>query len=272
MCLLYIFIFFIAFYGQIYPSARCMPPQPRGVHLNKSATIIDMSQRSQWQTQVVQTLARIQAARRQAQGPLAPELAQVQAYQRARLAHTYADFLAGEATAPAARFFLDELYCNVEVAQQRDADVSRIVPLMARVLPQMALDAVADALNLEALSAQLDYAMAQQHAAQGSANRIIDAPLYQTLYRQVGQAPQRALQLQLLERTGRTLAQAVRLPLIRPTLGMMEMPARAAGLTRLHSFLAHGLDAFKRLPDVNYFLSSIQQRETALMQSLLAEQ
>jgi hypothetical protein len=230
-----------------------------------------MAERLQWQTKVVQTLARMQSVRTNIAAPVEQALVQVQTYQRARLAQTYADFLANPATQPAARFFLDELYCTAQVAQQRDADVSRIVPLMARVLPQMALDAVGDALSLDALSAQLDCAMAQQHAAQGDAQRTVDEVHYKHLYRQVGRADERATQLQLLERTGCTLAQAVRLPLIRPTLAMMEVPARAAGLMRLHSFLAHGLDAFKRLPNVNHFLSSIQAREQALMQALLKE-
>jgi hypothetical protein len=228
-----------------------------------------MAERSQWQNKVVQTLARIQALRTQMAAPIEQALAQVQTYQRARLAQTYADFLADTATQPAARFFLDELYCSAQVAQQRDADVGRIVPLMARVLPQVALDAVGDALSLDALSAELDHAMAQQHAAQGDGQRPIDEAHYKHLYRQVGRTEQRTQQLQLLERTGRTLAQAVRLPLIRPTLGMMEVPARAAGLMRLHSFLANGLQAFKSLPDVSHFLGSIQSRETALMQFLL---
>jgi hypothetical protein len=230
-----------------------------------------MSARSQWQNRVVETLARIHAARGDVHPDIAPALAQVQAYQRARLMQTYADFLADAATRPAARFFLDELYSTVEVAEQRDADVGRIVPLMAKVLPQVALDAVGDALTLDGLSAEMDYEMAQAHAASGAVNRPVNEAQYARLYRTVGQRAVREKQLKLLDRTGQTLAQAVKLPLIRPTLSMMEVPARAAGLLRLHSFLAHGLDAFRRLPDVQFFLRTINQRETALMRALFEQ-
>jgi hypothetical protein len=229
-----------------------------------------MSARSQWQTKIIDTLARIHAARGDVHPDIAPALAQVQAYQRARLMQTYADFLQNPATRPAARFFLDELYSTAEVAEQRDADVGRIVPLMAKVLPQVALDAVGDGLTLDSLSAELDYKMAQAHAQDGDADRNVTEKVYARLYRTVGERATREQQLKLLDRTGQTLAQAVRLPLIGPTLSMMEVPARAAGLMRLHSFLAHGLDAFKRLPDVQFFLRTINQRETALMQALFA--
>jgi hypothetical protein len=241
-----------------------------GTHqiIENSVTIIDMNARTQWQTHVAQTLEQIAQARGDAAAPVRAALAKVQAYQRSRLAQTYQEFLAQPATRPAARFFLDELYCSADVAEQRDADVERIVPLMAKVLPQVALDAVGDALSLDALSAGLDHAMA--HALLDSGKQTVDEALYATLYRQVGRQQERQEQLALLNRTGKTLAQAVKLPLIRPTLAMMEMPARAAGLLRLHTFLAHGLTAFKQLPDPALFLRTIGQSEAELMQNLFA--
>jgi hypothetical protein len=229
-----------------------------------------MSKRGEWQQHVAQTLRHIHAVRGDANVATRAALAHVQRYQRARLAQTYADFLADPNIKPAALFFLDELYCSADVAEQRDADVERIVPLMAKVLPQVALDAVGDALSLDAMSADLDESMARALNAQAGGPRVLDAALYAKLYRAVGQPDARAQQLQLLDRTGKTLAQAVRLPLIRPTLSMMEVPARAAGLLRLHTFLAHGLDAFRQLPDPGLFLRSIYQRETALMQQLFS--
>jgi hypothetical protein len=226
-----------------------------------------MSKRAQWQEHVASTLQRIHTVRTDVGVPIRTALGQVQTYQRERLAQTYAQFLANREIEPAAKFFLDELYCSAEVAEQRDADVERIVPLMAKVLPQVALDAVGDALSLDALSADLDHAMAQALLARAD-SAAVDAGVYGQLYRAVGRAQDRAEQLMLLDRTGHTLAQAVRLPLIRPTLAMMEVPARAAGLLRLHTFLAHGLDAFKRLPDPQLFLQTINERETALMRAL----
>ncbi|MGL4575458.1 MAG: FFLEELY motif protein [Burkholderiaceae bacterium] len=229
-----------------------------------------MSKRAEWQTHVAQTLERIHVVRGDAAPQVRRALARVQAYQRSRLAQTYEDFLADARIKPAALFFLDELYCTADVAEQRDADVERIVPLMAKVLPQVALDAVGDALSLDAMSADLDHAMAHVLLTQHGDAAQVDEDLYGELYRAVGQPEEREQQLTLLDRTGKTLAQAVRLPLIRPTLAMMEMPARAAGLLRLHTFLAHGLDAFKKLPDPALFLRTIKQRETALMRAIFA--
>jgi hypothetical protein len=222
--------------------------------------------RAEWQSRLLNELAALQQLR-VAEGELAASLTQLQSWQRARLAQTYADQLADPATEPAGRFFLEQLYCPADQAAQRDADVQRIVPTLAKLLPEVALQAIGDAVSLDLLSAELDVEMVRTLAR-------LRLPLtetnYGTAYASLGRAADRQRQIDLTRRCGELLAQAVKLPLIMPTVKMMELPAKAAGLQRLHTFLVQGLVAFKKLPSPKAFLDVIEGRETGLMRAWLA--
>ncbi|HET7772342.1 MAG TPA: hypothetical protein VFK82_00800 [Burkholderiaceae bacterium] len=222
--------------------------------------------RAEWQSRLLNELAALQQLR-VAEGELAASLMQLQSWQRARLARTYADQLAEPATEPAGRFFLEQLYCPADQAAQRDADVQRIVPTLAKLLPEVALQAIGDAVSLDLLSADLDVALTRTLER---ARLPLDDTSYARAYATLGRPADRQRQIDLTRRCGELLAQAVKLPLIMPTVKMMELPARAAGLQRLHTFLVQGLVAFKALPSPQAFLDVIESRETALMQGWLA--
>ena len=95
--------------------------------------------------------ARIDAPSREAR-------ARLRAWQQARLEKTHADLLASPRFHDAARFFLDDLYGPKEFAQ-RDDDIARIVPTLVKLLPTAALATLAQAIELDALSEELDAAL-----------------------------------------------------------------------------------------------------------------
>ncbi len=229
-----------------------------------------MNWRNQWQTKVHGHLLDLQQLRAPDIPGLALALQAVQDFQSQRLASTYADLLLDPGTEPAARFFLDELYCPASRAQSRDADVNRIVPIMSRMLPRLALEAIGDAVELDLISAGLDLALAQEWLAFGVAGPIT-VENYAQMYRIAGQLDARVRQIELVTECGDRLAKVVKMPLISPTLAMMEMPARAAGLQRLHQFLHVGFAAFKHLPSPQAFIDTVRRRETALMRSWLGD-
>ena len=51
---------------------------------------------------------------------------------------------------------------------------------------------------------------------------------------------------------------------------MMRQPARLSGLSALHDFLERGFVAFRKMGNATEFLSTIDTRERALMERLLA--
>ena len=91
---------------------------------------------------------------------LANSLSALRAWQAERLANSFAEFLADPATRPAAAFFLSDLYGDADFLQ-RDLEAARILPKMARILPESLLQAAVDAIELSVLSHALDLRMAR---------------------------------------------------------------------------------------------------------------
>jgi len=96
--------------------------------------------------------------------PEAPSrLRELRAWQAARLARTYEDFLREPLSADAVRFFLTDLY-GPEEHPRRDRDLVRAWSRLKRTLPTAALEILGRALELQLLTAELDQALLGQLA------------------------------------------------------------------------------------------------------------
>lgn len=187
----------------------------------------------------------------------------VKQWQAARLARTYPDLLASARYRPACQFFLDELY-GAKDFEARDDEALRVVPKLARMLPERAVETMALAVELDETSESLDARLAQ-------AIRLpVDAPRYARAYRETGTLAERQLQIDTVDRIGRTLERLARFPLLSGMLHMMRGPATAAGFGHLHNFLQNGFDAFVAMGAAGDFLHTIRARETALMHAMFA--
>lgn len=182
-------------------------------------------------------------------------------FQAERMRYTHADLLATRDTEAAARFFLEDLYGTHDMTQ-RDADVERIVPTMERLLPETALQTIVEAIMLDALSEQLDAAMASRLGC------TFDERTYAQAYREVSSRADRERQLALVHSVGTALCELVRMPLIGVTLKMMRAPARFAGLGELHEFLERGFNAFKAMRTPQAFVETTIAREARIMENL----
>lgn len=182
-------------------------------------------------------------------------------YQSARLAHSHADLLAAANTHHAALFFLEELYGSADLSQ-RDADLERIVPTMQRILPLHALQAITEAVVLDALSERLDTTMARALGARFAEREYIDA------YRGVTSHADRDSQLNLVKALGDSLCELVRVPFLAATLGVMRGPARLAGLGDLQRFLERGFTTFKQMKRPGEFVATIVGRERSVLDNI----
>lgn len=187
----------------------------------------------------------------------------LRAFQARRMAVTHADLLKAPGTRAAAQFFLDDLY-STEDLSQRDASLERVVPAMERMLPSAALWTVAEAVALDALSEQLDAAMARRLGEQFTEADYIAA------YRRAGSSAERERQIDHVESLGRALCDLVRIPLIGSTLAMMRSPAKLAHLGELQSFLERGFKAFKGMKHPDGFVDTVVRREREIMRRLYA--
>ncbi len=217
-------------------------------------------------------LARVRElrARARADPVAAQDRLLVRAWQADRLARTYPDLLASPRFGPAAAFFLSDLYGPKDFAE-RDEAVARIVPTLAALLPAGALETIALAIELDALSEALDQELAQRlRAGQPKATALeLSEAAYAAAYR-CGSKADRERQIALVGRIGSGLDRVARKPLIAGTLKLMAAPAYAAGLGALHEFLAGGFAAFRHMRGADEFLAIIAARETAIDGRLFA--
>lgn len=197
-------------------------------------------------------------------GASAARLCELRAWQAARLERTYCDLRREPRHAAAVEFFLSDLY-GARDFSDRDRDLQRALRYLQRALPSAALGVLAQAIELEVLSAELDQAMVGVLTA-----GAITPASYAAAYRAVGQGVARARQIELIMSIGATLDRIVRHAWIALALRVAHAPAHAAGFGALQDFLERGFAAFRRMRGSARFLQTIRERETRSMQIILA--
>lgn len=197
------------------------------------------------------------------QGPPA-RLAEVKRWQSARLAKTYADLAAVPRYAQATRFFLDDLYGPKDFSG-RDAAMLKIYPVMVRMLPATAVQTAALAIEVYALSEELD-----RRLAEALGPGPLDEGAYAKAYRGSATPGERERQIAIVGETGRRLDRLVTRPMVFRTLKLMRTPARLAGMDDLQGFLERGFEAFRAMGGAGEFLDTIAARERAIASRLFS--
>ena len=208
-------------------------------------------------------LERLKAPRGNA-AQVPPRLAELKAFQAARLANSYRDVASEPRYRLATRFFLEDLYGPKDFSR-RDAAMLRILPMMARTLPARAVETATLAIEIEALSEELDHRMAAALEP-----GPIDDDAYSRAYRKASTRPERDRQIELLIEVGRRLDVLVKKPFISRTLRLMRTPAKLAGLEDLQDFLERGFAAFREMDGAEAYLALIEQREEAILNRLFS--
>jgi hypothetical protein len=201
---------------------------------------------------------------RRAKPGLALALEQLGTWQSLRLAQTYADLDAQPRYANAIEFFETDLYGGTDFSR-RDADLARVVPILVRTLPERVIATIAQAMELNTLSQELDRALL---ARLPSVDQPFTVAEYCRAYRLMGNRPGRERQLSLIIDIGGALDRFVRMPLLHAALVMMRQPARLVGMLVLHAFLERGFTAFRNMNGADEFLATIRARETELMNAI----
>jgi len=185
----------------------------------------------------------------------------VKRYQSERLRQTYADLLKTPRYRAAAAFFLEDLYGEKDFAQ-RDREAQRVVPKLAKLFPDRAVETMALAVELDELSEILDSRVASH------VQLPLDHSSYARAYCQAGTRAERERQIEMVDRIGHALDRLARLPFLSGMLHVMRAPAEAAGLQHLHQFLMRGFDSFCAMRGAGEFLEIVRNRETALMRDM----
>lgn len=191
-------------------------------------------------------------------------LRELQRWQAARLAGTYADLRRDPRCADAIGFFLTDLY-GLADHTRRDQDLTRAWERLKRNLPQAALEVLGCALESQVLTAQLDQAMAEQMGP-----GPLSWATYAAAYRAVGRADARRRQIELVLTIGRELERLVRHDWMALALRAARLPAQLTGFGALQDFLERGFGAFRNMRDAQPLLAAIEDRESRLAAALFS--
>ncbi len=246
-------------------SGHALRTAARAAHRASAMPTTPSTPRHAAEAALVDALARAQAlhADRLADARLAAALDGLADWQARRLAATYADLAAQPRYADAISFFQTDLYGNADYAR-RDADVARVVPIMVSMLPERVIATIADAMELNVLSHELDRRVLA-HLPDPERYGVAE---YCAAYRRAGAFDARERQIATIGTIGRALDAFVRKPLIRAALAMMRGPAHLAGFGALHDFLERGFRAFHRMGGAEEFLATIDDRESAIHRAI----
>ncbi len=207
------------------------------------------------------------AARLDEPGFAIAELELIQTWQRQRLAKTYVDLISQQRYSAAGDFFLDELYGGLHF-RERDQEMERVLPVMARVLRDDMLLVMAEAFELQSLSLKFDMDMTRQYLAHDW--NELNPTRYAEIYRACGRQGEREQQIELIHRLGMQLNSLVHHRLVMMLIRLLKGPAIAAGFGLLQSFLENGLNAFKIMGDGTEFIDIVRLREFEFMRGLFA--
>ena len=216
-------------------------------------------------TRELARVARLHDARR-ADPTQAQALQRLGEWQSRRIRNTYAELAVEPRYAAAIAFFQHDLYSGADFSR-RDSDLARVVPAMTRMLPAKVIGTVAHAVELDALSHELDRSLLSRLPRTDAAFTVAE---YCEAYRNPDEYPLRRQQFDLIHTVGAALDRYVRTPMVGAALTMMRQPARLAGLSALQDFLERGFAAFRRMGGADEFLTIIETRETRLHDAIVA--
>ena len=204
-----------------------------------------------------------------ADGSLARRVDALESWQKRRLARTYQDLVASKRHRAATNFFASDLYAPADL-NQRDFEVRRMYPVMVRLLPESAIDTIATAIELQALTLELDLALVNALGPDCGEESCWADSTYTRAYRKCDNRVQRERQIELIVEVGQDLDHLVRNTLIRGALRLARRPAALAGISTLQNFLERGFAAFRSMRNADYFLQTIERRERKIMTAILS--
>lgn len=190
----------------------------------------------------------------------------LQQAQIARLRMTHAEELADARYRPITEFFLSEIYTGLDI-EELAREIEKALPVATRMLPDSVMRTAAIAVELNALTGELDEEVALDLLAHGLAASPSDADIV-AAYRRCGHFDERREQMRLLRELGLGLDRYVRSRLITATFKMAARPARMAGLGGLYDFMGQGFAVMKPMKSVADFLDIFIGREQRILDLL----
>lgn len=199
--------------------------------------------------------------------PLREHIEAIGRWQAERLKQTHSDLYESPHYREGLNFLLEDLY-NPRSLEQRDEDFERVFPVMIRLLPESALQIVADLVELNLLTQDLDRKLVHTlHDEMGAP--ALTRETYAEAFRR-SDSGRRRHQMRLVAEIGNGLQRYVGSRSLRFALKMTEGAAGMAGVGQLHHFLTRGFAVFREMKGVDNLLNRVVSRETWILEQILA--
>jgi len=170
----------------------------------------------------------------------------------------YSEFEEKPETAAAVQFVISDLIGTG--VSQRDADLARIIPVMIRLLPGKALQALASAMELNARALAINLEICRRLFDDADETAGISERDYCEAFRQSTSLDECRELIDLTIDLGHALKRLVRSSVLGMTLRAMHYPAHAAGFGAMQGFLETGYSTFHAIEHIDYFLDRFETR------------
>jgi hypothetical protein len=154
---------------------------------------------------------------------------------------------------------------------QRDDDLERAAPAITRLLPLRALETIAAAAKMNARVLEVNVSICRCLMIDGRLPDQITEHDYWRACRDASSLDECVELVHLIVSLGRTLSSLIEMPMLGMTLRAMRGPAHAAGFGALQEFLENGYHTFRNIPDIQYFLETIETRMIDIFKMIFTE-
>lgn len=185
-----------------------------------------------------------------------------------RLARSHKALLDEPRYTAVTQFFLSELYGGLDVSELA-REIERALPIATRLLPDSVMRTSGVALELNALTGELDEAMTHMLFEVMGVEQLNEINVAEA-HRRLGLFNERERQMDLLMELGRGLDKYVRSRVIYATFKIASRPAHMAGLGGLYDFLGRGFEVMRPMGSAEDFLERFIGHERQVFERLKA--
>jgi hypothetical protein len=194
----------------------------------------------------------------------------LQAFQSERLNTTYADLKQDPEYAKIGVFFFEKLYAPEDFSF-RDASMKRLQKVLEGRVYRGMVAAMHQVVELHELTDRLDDRMVAGMIAAGIGDDL-DMDQYRQVYRGLDNDAERRYQIDLSLEVTRAFHGLSRKWIVAISLRTVRTTARLLGMGRILDFIYEGYDGFRVIKNIDYFVDTVGQRETAWHASIMNDE
>ena len=195
-------------------------------------------------------------------------LYRLQSWQAQRMRKTHQQLLEDEKYRVATEFFLQDIYGGIDLTHIAN-EAERALNKALKILPEKVMVTATYALELNALSAELDELLADylfNHMGESD----ISMEAYTEAFRRSASLELRQRQVDLARHLAVGLDKYVRSRVIYTTFKLVRKPAHKAGIQNLYEFMGKGFDAMRPMGSASAVIHRIVDREAELIEAIFS--